>query len=270
MKIASFALLLLPLQQGIQLPQPVGYVNDFANVIPPANAQRIERIIEDVKTKSGGEIVVVTMSKLNGRDIADVAREIGRQWKVGAKGNVGDPAKNAGVIVMVVPKESSDDGQGHIRIETGYGAEGFITDATAGEIRDEALPDFKAQDYGSGIELMTLRVAERFAGEFHFTVDTAFRAPPPQRAPVTHGGGGGVPPFLWLIIFFVIISALGGRRGGFGGCLPFLLLSSGGGYRGGGGWGGGGGGVRRGRRRGGFGRFGGGGGFGGGGSSGSW
>ena len=35
--------------QGLQIPQPVGYVNDFAHVIPAAQASTIDRIIADVR-----------------------------------------------------------------------------------------------------------------------------------------------------------------------------------------------------------------------------
>ena len=53
----------------IQVPKPVGYVNDFAHVVNADMSARLERIIGDVKTKSGGEIVVVTLP-------ADVARDV--------------------------------------------------------------------------------------------------------------------------------------------------------------------------------------------------
>src|ERR1043166_8330238 len=144
MKLHAVAVAIL--LQGIQLPSPQGYVNDFAHVIQPANVQRISAIVDDVRAKSGGEIVVVTLPDLGTRDVADVAREIGRQWKVGAAGKPGDRARNTGVIILVVPKESSKEGRGHLRIETGRGAEGFITDATSGAIQDEALPLFRAGD----------------------------------------------------------------------------------------------------------------------------
>src|SRR5688500_8876537 len=112
----------------LQLPQPVGYVNDFANVIDARARARIEGIRADLREKSGGEIVAVTLPSLDGRDPADVARELGRQWKVGAKrGRPGDRAANAGIVVLLVPKETSTDGRGYIRVETGLGAEGFIT-----------------------------------------------------------------------------------------------------------------------------------------------
>ncbi len=149
--------------QGIQLPAPRGYINDFANVIPPASAGRIQRIIDDVRRKSGGEIVVVTLPDIGQRDVADVAREIGRQWKVGRAGQPGDPARNTGVIILIVPRETNSDGRGRFRIETGLGAEGFLPDGVTGAIQDQALPLLRAQDYGGALELTTLLVADRFA-----------------------------------------------------------------------------------------------------------
>jgi uncharacterized protein len=257
----------------LQLPKPVGYVNDFAHVLSGEAAARIERIVQDVRTKSGGEIVVVTLPDLNGRDPADVAREIGRQWKVGASGGPGDRARNAGVIILLVPKETSSDGRGHSRIEVGQGAEGFLTDATTGAIQDEALPALRQGDYNSALELITWRVAQRFAGEFQFALDSTLSAPLPEPvAGVSRGvgGGGGIPPFIWVLLFFIVFSMLSGsrrRRGCGGGCLPLVIpFPTGGGWGGRGGWSGGGFGGGGGGGGGGFGGFGGGGGFSGGGS----
>ena len=98
--------------QGLQLPAPQGYVNDFAHVISPANAATMQRIIDDVRAKSGGEIVVVTLPDLGGRPIEEVGLRIGREWKVGQNSKPGDAARNTGVIILVVPKETSADGAG--------------------------------------------------------------------------------------------------------------------------------------------------------------
>jgi uncharacterized protein len=258
--------------QGLPIPAPQGYVNDFAHVIPPANANTINAIINDVRAKSGGEIVVVTLPDLKGRPIEEVALNIGRQWKVGQNAKPGDPARNTGVIILVVPKETSSDNRGQLRIEVGLGAEGFITDATAGQIREEALTYFRRGDYGDGIELMTLRVAQRYANEFHFALDSAFQQQPPEQQRPRQRSSGGIPPILWVFLLFFILSMLGGRRRGCGGggCLPIFLPIGGGGWGGGRGGGWGGGGFGGGGGGGGFGGFGGGGGCGGGGSSGSW
>ncbi len=258
-------------KKGPDIPPPRGLVNDFAGVIPAEQAARISAISEMVKAQSGGEIVVVTLPDIGDRDVADIALRIGREWKVGANSAIGDKARNTGIIVLVIPKASSSDGKGHVRIEVGQGTEGFMTDGQAGDIQREAIPLFQRKDYGSAIELMTQRIAERYAGNFGFSLDSVARMPRAGSQAIGEPRGqargqrrGGFPPFLALIVFALIFMILTRGRGSSSGCL-WLLLSSG---RGGGGgsWSGGGGGGGG----GGFGGFGGGGGFSGGGSSGSW
>jgi uncharacterized protein len=267
------------LQGGPQIPPPRGLVNDFANVLQPQSTARMERIAQDVRDKSKGEIAVVTMADLAGRDPQEMALRIGREWKVGNMSPVGDQSRNAGVVILLVPKETSSDGRGYCRVETGRGAEGFITDATSAEICREATPAFMARDYGAGLELVTLRVAERYAQEFGFALDTALRPPAMPVSPTRQRasrGTGGFNPLVLIIIFFVVMSLLGGRRGrrggcGGGGCFPVFLPFGGfGGGRGGGFGGGFGGGGFGGGGGGGFGGFGGGGGFSGGGGGSSW
>src|SRR5207247_11295310 len=58
----------------------------------------------------------------------------------GAKGEAGDPAKNLGVVVLLVPLKNHRAGTGQIFIATGRGAEGFLTDAPVGRIRDAMTP----------------------------------------------------------------------------------------------------------------------------------
>lgn len=248
----------------VQLPAPTGMVNDLAGVLPAATAERLERLVTAVRARSGGEIAVVTMRDLAGREAADVALQIGREWKIGANAKVGDKARNAGVVLLVVPKETSADGKGHMFIATGQGTEGFLPDAVTGDIRREAMPLLRTGDYASAITLMTQRLAERYSGEFGFTLDSAdlqhVVAPrPPPRARTTP-----LSPVLVIaviVVIMIVISSMGRRRGGGGG-----FWVGGGGFGSGGGWssGGGGGGG------GGFGGFGGGGGFSGGGSGGDW
>lgn len=252
------------LQAGPQIPPPRGLLNDFAGVVPASSAQRIEQVAQDVRAKTGGEMAIVTMSDLGGREPSEIALRIGREWKVGKLSDIGDATRNAGVVILLVPKESAADQRGRCRIETGQGAEGFITDANSGEICREATPYFQRQAYGLGLEVVTMRVAQRFATEFNVTLDTALRAPEVPTQARRETRTGGINPVTLLIIFFIIMSILGrGRRRG---CMPMFLPFpmggfGGGGFRGGGFGGGGGGG---------FGGFGGGGGFSGGGGGSDW
>ncbi|GEM_PF-221094 len=251
--------------QGAQLPQPVGLVNDFAHVIPAGDADRITQIANDVRTKSRGEIAVVTLPDIGDRDPSDVGIALIRQWKIGKAGNPGDPTRNAGAVILVVPKETNSDGRGRCWITTGSGAEGFITDADAGEMCRDAIPDFRQRDYGAGIALLTYETAQRFAKEFNFTVDTTLAVAAPPAVSQRQGGGGMSPVGLFFLLLFVylVLNVIARRGGGRGGCLPIFLPFGGGWTGGGGGWSGGGGG-------GGFGGFGGGGGTSGGGGGSSW
>jgi uncharacterized protein len=256
------ALWLLLLQ--LQIPAPVGYVNDFARVIQPAQLTAMSQTIDEVRQKSGGEIVVVTLRDIGGRASIDVARDIGRQWKVGAIGGPGDAARNAGLVLLLVPGQHPGDGHSDLAIATGTGTEGFVTDAEAGRVRDAVgRAAVQSGDYGAGLEAGVRLLAEDYAGEFRFQLTGAAAAPRPAQQPSTGRRG---PPlgFLFFVVIMLILMASRGRRGG--GLLSALVwssvLSSG---RGGGSFGGGGGGFG-----GGFGGFGGGGGFSGGGASGKF
>ena len=280
---------LLATAQQLELPPPPrGYgtsaaevVVDVAGVLDQATIDRLNRIAFEVHAKTGGEMAIVTLTDLRDRDVADVARQIGRQWGVGSNAGAGDRRRNAAVVVLVVPKETASDGRGRVRIETGRGVEGFVTDATAGDIQRAAIPLFERRDYGGAILQITSSLADRYATEFGVTLDTSLVPRATTREIVRPVGGAppfGVILFLLFVAFLIASgmrrSARSGRRGGgCNGCLSLLWAASvsppyrghRGGWGGGGGFGGGsfGGG-------GGFGGFGGGGGFSGGGSSGSW
>lgn len=264
----------LALLQATEIPPPRGLVNDFAGVLSAESVQHMERIAQDVRDKSRGEMAIVTMSGVSGYAQSDIALEIGRTWKVGPMGAVGEATRNAGVVILLIPKESATDNVGGCRIETGMGVEGFITDGEAGAICREATAFFRERDYSRGLELVTLRVAQEFASEFGFALDTGVvaAAPVAPRTVPVRPRTRSINPALLFLVMFVIISMLnsgrrgGRRRRGFPGIVVLPGLGGGWGGRGGG-WGGGG---SFGGGGGGFGGFGGGGGFSGGGGGSNW
>ncbi len=257
----------LALVQGVTVPAaPVGYVSDFANILPAERVSLLTRIAEDVKAKSGGEIAIVTMADIGDRQASEIALQIGRQWKVGQNDAIGARSRNAGVVILLVPKETNSSGRGSCRIEVGQGSEGFITDGMSGEICREATVFFQQQEYARGLTVVTMRVAERYAQEFGFALDTTLV----PRRQVSGPREVKVNPLVVFLIVMLLVWLLsrgnrGGRGGGGGGFVPVILPGfGGGGWGSGGGFGGGGGGG------GGFGGFGGGGGFSGGGGGSDW
>lgn len=266
--------ILLALAAQVQLPPPVGYVNDFAGVVTPGAERVMLAVIDEVRAKSGGEIVVVTLPDLAGRPSIEVARDIGRQWRVGAQGGAGDRARNAGVILLLKPGNRPGDGLADLAIATGSGTEGFITDARSGRIRD-ALGQVAVErgNYADGLVAAVWLLGQAYADEFGFELT----GEPPIQEPGGSIPGSALVPLAVLLFFLlplvlrVAFRGAGYRRrfrGGPSGLEWIVLGTLLGGRRGGsgrGGWGGWGGGGFGG---GGFGGFGGGGGFSGGGASG--
>lgn len=256
------------------VPPPTGFVNDFARVLDSASITRMETTIRRVRELTRGDIAVVTLPDLGGREAGDVALRIGRLWRVGGTGEAGDPAKNLGVVILLVPRKNHQPETGAVFIATGRGAEGFLPDARVGRIREAMIPALGREEYGAGLETGVGLIAQAIADEFHVSLGLPTPAPPPapvsRRSPFPAG-------LVVLVVILILLSALSrsrrGRRrfpggwwwpGGGGGSWG----SGGfGGWGGGGSWGGssGGGGFS-----GGFGGFGGGGGFSGGGAGGKF
>src|SRR5213078_199446 len=199
-------ILALTLLLQIAVPPPRGYVNDFAGVLDAASVAHMEAVIAEVRDKTRGELAVVTLPDIDDRPAADVALEIGRRWGVGAKGEAGDPAKNLGVVVLLVPKQNHRPGTGQIFIATGRGAEGFLTDARVGRIRDAMTPYLAREEYGSGLARGVDLIAQAFAQEFGVTLTGV-----PEAAP-----GDGVEPFPipvgWIVVALVLLIVLSRGR----------------------------------------------------------
>src|SRR5436190_7193344 len=121
-------------------PALTGRIVDQANVISADARRTIEPKLVDLETKSGIQLVVATVNSLEGQEIEPYANALFRKWQLGEK------AKNNGVLLLVAPKER------RVRIEVGYGLEGTLTDALSKVIIVNAItPRFKAGDFSDGI-----------------------------------------------------------------------------------------------------------------------
>ena len=95
------------------------------------------------------ELCVVALQSIGESDAFDFAYELYQRWGIGRKG------QNTGVLILFV--ELSHD----IRIMTGVGIEGVLTDAQCSQIiRTDMTPAFKQGDYGAGLCLGALRIYE--------------------------------------------------------------------------------------------------------------
>ncbi|MES2521435.1 MAG: TPM domain-containing protein [Gemmatimonadota bacterium] len=148
---------------GFPLPRPVGFVNDFAGVVPAETQRMLADTLERIQKSTGGDIVLVTLPDLAGIPSEVIARRIGIEWRIGAQDG---PARHAGVVVLIAPKESSSDGRGYCRIELGDGATPFISDSLAASLCRSATPAFVLRNYGEGMRLIALELARRYRARF--------------------------------------------------------------------------------------------------------
>ena len=257
--------------------QPAGYLTDRAGIVDAASARAIADKAQRLRDATGAEIAVVTLPTIGEYEPSDVALEIGRAWGVGARVDVGDERRNAGLVILLVPRREGQ--RGRIFISTGRGVEGIVTDAIAGRVRDLMTPQLAEGEYGAGLRTGVDALAGTIARGFGVT-DTALTGG--DRAIYRSSRPPKIPPMLVVaivIIAVVIISNMASRGGppGYGPRRrgrrrrgPDIFWGGpgwGGGFGGSGGFGGmfGGGGGG-----GGFGGFGGGGGFSGGGAGGDF
>jgi uncharacterized protein len=245
-------------------PPPTQWVTDRAGILGGTEADLLNKKLSDFEQETGAQFIIYTFPSLENESLEDFTIRAVERWKVGQK------KYDNGLVLFVFVKEQK------IRVETGYGLEGTITDAVSSRvIREQIAPAFQQKQYAAGLNAAANELMARIRkGE----------APvePLERRGQGQGqqAGGediGIIPVLFIlfIVFFVLVPMFSGRRRGYGrsssgcgGCwLPLMFLGGGGrggitfggGGFGGGGFGGGGGGFS-----------GGGGGFGGGGASGGW
>ena len=218
-------------------PALTGRIVDQANIIPAATRNTIEPKLAALEAKSGIQLVVATITSLDGQEIEPYANELFRAWKLGEKD------KNNGVLLLVAPNEH------RVRIEVGYGLEGTLTDALSKVIITNAMtPRFKTGDFGGGIargvdDIITVLTTDfaEWQQRPSLRLDNTQASDPTNRILIAllivFGSLFiGWPGFRWFVLnmaLSVLLNSGGSRSsGGF---------SSGGGFSGGGGSSGGGG-----------------------------
>ena len=225
--------------------EPVGMVNDFADIISSAEQQQLETKLRNYRDTTTNVVAIATLPDLKGNDIQQVGTQLFNEWRMWHE------ERYNGVLILIAPNERK------MWIEVGYGLEGVITDAMAGRIvRNVLTPAFKKGDFYGGLDKATSIMIDLAQGEFEGNLPESGSS-----------GENDIASTIIFILFMIFVIYSTFRRGGRGkgrrrrtmGSNGFIYLGGGGGFGSGGGGGG-------------FGGFSGGGGFGsgGGGAGGGW
>lgn len=192
------AWLVAPLAAQPQFPELTGRVVDNADILTPEAEAALTAKLAALETQTQRQLVVATVPDLQGYDISDYGYQLGRAW------GLGDAERNDGALLLVAPNDRK------VRIEVGYGLEGYLTDALSALIIQNAiLPRFRENDYPGGIMAGTDAIIAQL------------QLPPEEAAKLAAEAGkaresdGGFPfgVLIWLafIFFFFVLPMLAGR-----------------------------------------------------------
>ena len=277
----AFAALAADVTEPIPVPKLTGRVVDLTATLSDSDRRAISAKLAAFESGKGSQVAVLLVPSIGTETIEEFATRVTDEWKLGRAG-VDD-----GVLFVIAKQER------RMRIQTGRGVQGVLTDAVSKRIiADRVSPRFRAGDFAGGIAEGVDAILKAIEGE---------SLPPPAKGATrgTVDSFSSLENFFWLAFFVVpvigmILRSLVGRflgagltsgvtglaawlifgslmLGGIAAFIAFLAVLSmgapglgarrgGGGWTTGGGWSGGGGGWSG----------GGGGGFDGGGASGDW
>ncbi len=114
-------------EAAFKVPPIEGHLTDAAGLLSPEQQSEIEQRLSLAMDQSGVEVAVFIVDSLQGETIEDVAYQTFNTWKIGR-----DKLDN-GVLLVIAPKER------RIRIETGKGIGGEMTDLQASDIIEHRI-----------------------------------------------------------------------------------------------------------------------------------
>lgn len=191
---------------ALDVPPLTGRVVDRAGIFGADGTAKIEQAIRQLESATGGgQMAVLTVPTLGDTPIEEFGIAVMDKWKIGNKD------KDDGIILIIAAKDRK------MRFEVGYGWEGPINDARAGDMIRALGPYFRENRYTDGVVNAVGQVRQYVTGKV-----------PPQEKTASQGKSDN-PSLLPVIIFLAIFSGV------------FFFGRGGGGFMGGGGRGGGGG-----------------------------
>lgn len=172
-----------------EFPNYTGFVNDYTNTLDQSTKQQIETVCLDLQKHTGAELAVAIVNTTSPLDPKTYAVKLFEKWKIGQEG------KDNGILFLLAVVDR------RVEIEVGYGLEGIINDAKAGEILDTyVVPHFAKGDFSSGLLSGSRAIAKRIEDNFYGKPDSG------QKQNVDNGQF--LPFFIGLVLLLIIFGKL--------------------------------------------------------------
>lgn len=137
-----FLFLLFPIDSyAIIEPTSDFYVNDYANILSEEIENYIMQKSVALNNVDGTQIVVVTVTNLEGMSLEEYSNEVFNSF------GIGDKDKNNGLLLLLALEERE------FRVEVGDGLGGILPDGKTGRFQDEyIIPYLKENKWDEGIK----------------------------------------------------------------------------------------------------------------------
>lgn len=182
-------------------PKPIGFVNDFANILP--DRAQYEQGLSDYEKNTTIEVAVVTLDNLPpDQTLATYAVELFQDWGIGKKG------EDNGLLILMVKNGTTGN---RLRIEVGYGLQGYITGAEAGRVLDDALPYYTKGDYQGALDTILFGLSDQLQDYVPGQQPHQYVTGPWEDFLIGFLGSIQTWIFLIFIIIFIVSAALSTR-----------------------------------------------------------
>jgi uncharacterized protein len=186
---ATFAAFAATPSEPVPVPKLAARVTDQTGTLTAAERDSIEARLRAFEEQKGSQIAVLLVPSIGSEAIEEFAGRVTDEWKLGRKG-VDD-----GVLFVVAKQERK------IRIQTGRGVQGTLTDALSKRIvADIVAPKFRSGDFAGGIEAGVDAIMKAIEGE-------ALALPEAKKSGRKVDTISSYQNFLWLGFFLVPIVA---------------------------------------------------------------
>ena len=131
----------VPLEAAKELPEPVGWVSDLAELLSPSERTELELFLCQFEARTGNEFAVLTVPSTGPEKIEEFSLRVARDW------GMGKPGLDNGLLILV----ARDDRLARIEVGTGL-SQGPIPDSVALEVmKCDMVPAFAEGRWADGL-----------------------------------------------------------------------------------------------------------------------
>ena len=177
------------------------YVNDFADVLTEEEENELLSRSAALQNSTTAQVVVATVTSLNGEEPYYYATELARKWQIG------DKEADNGILVLL------STGDREIFIAVGYGLEGALPDSKTGKIIDVyGLEYLRNDQFGAGIKAITEALINQVYIEYGYEPETGYVDIENVSSP-TEDAGSILISWVIMLTILMIIFVISRRSG---------------------------------------------------------